>query len=81
MALRADRRLRIPSHPVQNCNPKTGTAENPEIGDQCGGGIRWNGIDTYLPWGKHEPDAEECHINSSDTEQYIEFHKQVFSPK
>jgi hypothetical protein len=49
------RRLRIPSHPVQNCNPKKGTAENPEIGDQFGGGIRWNGIDTYLPWGNMNP--------------------------
>jgi hypothetical protein len=48
------RRLRIPSHPVQNCNPKKEAAENPEIGDHRRGGIRWNGIDTYL-WANMNP--------------------------
>ena len=30
-------RLRVPSHPVQHCNPKHGTAEDSEEGDQRGG--------------------------------------------
>ena len=36
-------RLRIPGHPVQDRDPEKGAAEHPEIGDQCGGGVRWNG--------------------------------------
>jgi hypothetical protein len=27
------------------------------------GGVRWNGINTYLPWGKHETDAEDSKVN------------------
>lgn len=33
------------------------------------------------PVGQYEPEAEERHINGSDTEQYLEFHAQTFSPR
>lgn len=53
------RRFRIPSQPVQDGNPETGTAENPEISDECEGGILWDGLDTHLPRDKHEPDPKD----------------------
>src|SRR5918994_4062389 len=69
-------RLRVASRPVQNCDPQQARAEHPKIGDQCGWCIRWHGTGADGPWSEYEPEAEEREINSSDTEQYIEFHKQ-----
>ena len=74
------RRLRIPSQPAQNCNPKTGTAENPEICDQWGGGIRWNGINTYLSWGKHKPDAKDGQVNHRDGQHCLELNVLKYVP-
>ena len=45
------RRLRVPTHPVQNCNSEEGAAEDPEIGDQWSRGIRRNRTHAYHDWG------------------------------
>ena len=44
-----------------------------KIGDQGRGGIRWNVIDPYLPWRKHEPDAEDGQVNAEIVSTALSF--------
>ncbi|MET0168705.1 MAG: hypothetical protein ABW318_27395 [Vicinamibacterales bacterium] len=65
-------RLGVPSHPVQHSNPKHGTAEDSEEGDQRGGGIRWDGINPKLPGGEHHPDANDSLVNRRNCQHGLE---------
>ena len=73
MAVRAVEGSAFRGIPVPHCNPEHGTAENQEIGDQCRGGIRWNVIDPYLPWRKHEPYAQDGQVNTETVSTALSF--------